>query len=218
MTESPSELIARRLRHFRKAIREYRAAVGRSARFFLEEDAIDLPESALQNVTVFPNRNMIVKFFSKIIENPIVAELGTYRGEWAEFLLKQFRPNELHLFDLDFSLIRGVVASAKPVHLHAGDSSTMLLRMPEQYFDVIYIDGDHSYEGVKRDIKASILKLKKDGLLMFNDYTVWSPVSAIPYGVVRAVNDLAHTGWKFVAIGLNPNGYWDVALKQEGLN
>ena len=216
MAESYREAVARRLRHFRKAIREYKEAVGKPARFFLDKDAAPLPESALRNVKVFQSREMIVRSFSKYKKNLIVAELGTYRGEWAAFLLEQFRPCELHLFDLDFSLLKSEVALAKSVHINVGDSSTMLSNFPYQYFDVIYIDGDHSYDGVRKDIKASISRLKFDGILMFNDYTVWSPVSAIPYGVVRAVNELALSGWRFVAIGLTPNGYWDVVLQRDG--
>jgi len=42
--------------------------------------------------------------------------------------------------------------------------------VPDESYDIILIDADHSYEGVYNDINAYIPKLKKDGYLMFHDY------------------------------------------------
>jgi len=40
----------------------------------------------------------------------------------------------------------------------------------DNHFDMIYIDGDHSYEGVKRDIRTAFLKIKNGGWIMGHDY------------------------------------------------
>jgi len=40
----------------------------------------------------------------------------------------------------------------------------------DQYFDIILIDADRSYEGVYGDINSYSSKLKKDGYLVFHDY------------------------------------------------
>ena len=39
----------------------------------------------------------------------------------------------------------------------------------ENYFDVIYIDGDHSYNGVYKDIKGALEIIKKPGLICGDD-------------------------------------------------
>ena len=71
------------------------------------------------------------------------------------------------------------------------------------YIRAIYIDADHSYEGVKRDIQAGISKVKHDGFLVFNDYTYWSPAECLPYGVIQAVNELCLEGeWEMIYFAL----------------
>jgi hypothetical protein len=41
---------------------------------------------------------------------------------------------------------------------------------PNEYFDMVYIDGDHSYSEVKKDIKAWLPKIKKGGIISGHDY------------------------------------------------
>jgi len=42
----------------------------------------------------------------------------------------------------------------------------------KQKFDFIYIDGDHRYEGVKRDIELAIPLLKPGGVMLLDDYGI----------------------------------------------
>lgn len=82
------------------------------------------------------------------------------------------------------------------VHLFEGDSSTLLRQQSEGFYDVIYIDGDHSLEGVQRDAEAAIARLKPDGYLVFNDYTVLDRFGD-PYRIAQVVNSLCvEHGWR----------------------
>lgn len=72
-------------------------------------------------------------------------------------------------------------------------SRGVLLRMPttaaaqwfpERIFDFCFLDGDHTYEGVKADIEAWLPKVKKGGWLMGHD---WQP-KTFP-GVIKAVRE-----------------------------
>jgi sulfatase maturation enzyme AslB (radical SAM superfamily)/predicted O-methyltransferase YrrM len=49
-------------------------------------------------------------------------------------------------------------------------SETALLRLPPGSFDLIYVDGNHTYEGVMSDALKSWPLLKVDGILVFDDY------------------------------------------------
>ena len=52
---------------------------------------------------------------------------------------------------------------------------------------VLFIDGDHSYEGCKRDIDAWYPHMKKDGVILFHDHDESSP------GVMQAVAEFVNT-------------------------
>ena len=53
--------------------------------------------------------------------------------------------------------------------------------------DVVFIDGDHSYEVVRKDIELWKHKVKPDGLLLGHDYHENHP------GVIKAVNERFNT-------------------------
>jgi hypothetical protein len=42
--------------------------------------------------------------------------------------------------------------------------------LKDGFFDVVFIDGDHSYEGACLDIKNSLLKVKNGGIICGHDY------------------------------------------------
>jgi len=149
-----------------------------------------------------------------------VAEIGVQAGNFSDCILKKNSPNELHLFDISLThygiadrFVRQIEEGT--VSLHEGDSSTELAKLPDNYFDFIYIDGDHSYEGVSRDIAVAKSKVTDDGYLIFNDYTFWSPAECMMYGVVQAVNELClETGSKLEYFALGYAMYCDVAVRK----
>ena len=72
-------------------------------------------------------------------------------------------------------------------HLLRGDSISVgkaLLSAGIEVFDVAFIDGLHTYEGVRRDLSMYKQLVKDQGLMIFNDYNT----SAFP-GVTRAVDE-----------------------------
>ena len=149
----------------------------------------------------------------------ICCEVGTDRGDFARQILQRTEPKELHLIDitlrnlqtkfLEASLADGVI------QLHEDDSVRALIRFPDRYFDWIYIDGNHSYEGVKRDISVAKYKVKPDGLLVFNDYTFWSHRELMAYGVMQAVNEFClEESWEIITLALSPEAVNDVVLRK----
>jgi SAM-dependent methyltransferase len=146
------------------------------------------------------------------------AELGVQQGYFADFVLKRVRPAEYHGFDLDLGQIlfeRFPALGAPTVRFHRGDSSAELARFPDAHFDAIYIDGDHTYPGARKDATVALRKIRPDGFLLFNDYTPWSPLENCEYGVMRVVHELCDEhGWVIAGLGLHVLGYHDVALRR----
>lgn len=54
------------------------------------------------------------------------------------------------------------------IEMKTGDSKDILPTINEQ-FDIIYIDGDHTYQGVKSDLELAWGKVKPGGLLLMDD-------------------------------------------------
>jgi len=68
------------------------------------------------------------------------------------------------------------------------DSVEISKKFEDGYFDFVYIDGNHDYEFVKKDIEAWYPKVKKGGVLCGHDYSN----SEQPWeGVDKAVNEFA---------------------------
>ena len=62
----------------------------------------------------------------------------------------------------------------------------------DSYFDLVYIDADHTYEGVKSDLLAWWPKVRKGGILSGHDFCEITVAGGrIVFGVVRAVKEFA---------------------------
>lgn len=144
-----------------------------------------------------------------------IAEVGVWKGEFSQALLDGCDPSELHLFEADSSRIPKKLLQDHRVTLHKGDSSTELGKVEEGYFDLIYIDADHSYEGVRKDADEAKVKIRRGGILVFNDYTLWSMLQMMPYGVIQNVNRLCvEEGFEVIAYSFQFQGYPDVAIRR----
>ena len=197
----------------RQSVRQFYA---RAEELFADVAPPELSELHLRHSRVVPSREHILSLLPK---GGVCAEVGTQTGKFAKKIFSILAPAKLHIFDIDFTpfdhawfepaLRQGVV------ELHPGDSSTLLGALPDRHFDFIYIDGDHTYDGVVRDLRAAAQKIKDDGWIVCNDYTLFSPLEGIKYGVYRAVNELClHHGFEILYLGLEVWGYHDVAIKK----
>lgn len=118
-------------------------------------------------------------------ENPVVVNIGAGAGTSGLAFLES-RP-DLTLYTIDiqnesspFGCLEGerqVVNGAGLGHLWGtqwiqiqGDSSRVGLDWPLEPVDMVFIDGDHSYEGCTRDIESWLPNIKPSGILSVHDY------------------------------------------------
>jgi hypothetical protein len=150
-------------------------------------------------------------------EGAVCAEIGTWRGDFSAVILQERRPRSLTLVDpwehrdeeayaqaSYGGRMQGGQEALDEMHdsvrarfaQELADGTVTVLRMrstdaaaslPDGSLDWVYIDGDHSYEGVKADLEAYFPKVRPGGFIAGDDYGHQG--SWFEDGVTRAVEE-----------------------------
>lgn len=163
--------------------------------------------------------------------DPVIAEVGVYGGHYSEYLASVFKPELFYLIDLfeaddrfnkeftaktHFSVVQHKFSTDKNVRLLRGLSWDMLASLPDDSVDYIYIDADHRYSAVKKDALAALPKLRREGILQFNDYCTHNPYDNVEIGVLYVVNELLESGqYDILGMSLDRSGFHDIALRRK---
>lgn len=143
------------------------------------------------------NPEEISEILNYIIQNnykPIsMLEVGSASGANAKVFCEVLGINDLFIIDNnmhDRHIIRPENLAKFSYKEYIGDSQSKSasnwLASFNKKFDIIYIDADHSYQGVKNDIQNYIDFLSDGGLMIFHD-------SKTCEGVARAIEDYKKT-------------------------
>lgn len=161
------------------------------------------------------------KLLDLLPKNAVCAEIGIWHGDYSQQILEKTQPTHFHLFEInqkftDAAKVRFATEIDKGViEVHLGDSAEELGKLPDHSLDWIYIDGDHSLGGVRRDLETVRKKIKPNGLIALNDYVSFSQYELIKYGVIEAVNEFCLTyGYELLYYVLNEHSYNDVVLRK----
>lgn len=177
------------------------------------EYSAEVPDELLENCRVVSSRVAIIE---KMKKDAVVAELGTFSGQFARKIVKRARPRELHLIDITFSQFSSEGLEGEEVFRHEGLTTEVMKSFPDHYFDWIYIDADHSYRGAMQDAEISHQKLKPGGYLIFNDFGHVSPAGS-RFGVHRAAVDFSiRKNYKWVYLSYHISALYDLALQKPG--
>lgn len=132
-------------------------------------------------------------------KNSICAELGVWKGEFSKEILEIVKPKELHLIDpwkyeydktYEKACYGGKIGSQvlmdqifnqvtkqfqneitnNQVFIHRNSLINIGNNIADNYFDWVYIDGNHLYEFVKKDLEFFYKKVKKGGFITGDDY------------------------------------------------
>lgn len=89
--------------------------------------------------------------------------------------------------DLIYEGVKERFGQYQNVVFNKGKSETVLKDFPDQYFDWVYIDGNHYYDHVMQDLTMCLCKVKKGGVIAGDDYK-WQPAEG-QFPVKQAVHD-----------------------------
>lgn len=124
---------------------------------------------------------VLVNEVELIPENGVYLEVGVDKGR-SLWVARQTAKPSVEVYGVDLRVdpkIEGTIFTR-------GDSVEVSKTFNKK-IDVLFIDGDHSYEGCKRDIEAWYPHMKKDGVILFHDCDETSP------GVIWATAEFYYT-------------------------
>jgi predicted O-methyltransferase YrrM len=200
----------------KRAVRNLRKFSGSSATLppsVVDSPIVRLAQASVQNCRVFCDRETMLREFG-FPKNGNACEIGTSTGIFARLILDTLKPTTMHICDIDFSRFDNRLRERPGVQIHEGDSVKAIKSFADASLDFAYIDADHAYKSIKREIAAIRTKVKPGGYIAFNDYTRWSVTEVQPYGVVAAVNEaIRDEKWQMVAVALSGTGHFDVAVR-----
>jgi FkbM family methyltransferase len=168
------------------------------------------------------DKRELASLFDKLYPHGVGVEIGVLRGDYSRIILERWSSGTLYLVDtwrhiseyIDMNgraddyhyqcmieTCKNILSWQDRAHMIRMDSTLASTMFPDEYFDFIYIDADHSYEAVVRDINAWWPKLKKGGMFCGDDYIpydgdIWLVVGdektyAGKFGVRRAVTEFS---------------------------
>ena len=170
------------------------------------------------------HRNELLEFLPK---GATIAEIGVAEGWFSRTLLQTAQPRRLHLIDpwahqetdgyaMDPNNVSGAEQEVRyelvrhrmreeidsgRVKTHRCTSAEASSEFEDGYFDWIYIDGLHTYEGVATDLEAYAPKVGESGLILGHDYTNHFLAREMRFGVVEAVDEfVSRSDFEMVAL------------------
>lgn len=205
---------------------------------FMEGVRLPLNQELFQNAKLFANRYELIKSL-KYREYDSIAEIGVSIGGFSKFMIENLQPNKFAAFDLfnyhELELVLGKPSSEMLLNMEhdeyirhvlsgygaeiktfKGSSLDTLKEIEDNSFDLIYIDGLHTFAGVENDTKNAIRMLRPFGVIVFNDYIVFDHLLKENYGVIEVANQLLHTNnYDVIGLGLEPGMFCDLAIRRK---
>lgn len=211
-----------------------RAIAGRTA----IREVPKLPPRLLANARILPDRDAILPLLPK---GKVCVEVGVALGEFSEKMIRICEPSHfiaidsfrIHEYETLWGrptseVFRGQTHEAfyrqrfadligrGQVKVLSGDSAQVLGRLPDKSLDIVYVDADHVYEAVRRELSIIRHKIRDDGIIILNDYTMVDVVGSMEaYGVIQAAHEfMLAEDWEMIYLALQNYMYCDVALRK----
>lgn len=166
---------------------------------------------------IFNTRNEMIQYYSGLVDNPAILEIGVFKGEFLDYIVSNCKFGSIDAVDLfegyscsgdvdgnnvvwynialSYIELNNKYKDMSTINIYKSDSCVFLKKIDNKLYDIIYIDGDHSYEGVKNDLVNSFNKIKNGGYIMGHDYemNMDKAKNSYNFGVKQAVDEFCST-------------------------
>lgn len=169
----------------------------------------------IKNVKLILDRHELLRLLPK---NAVVAELGVNKGEFSKEILYSTNPQKLHLIDiwnseryhqglkLDVEETFKKELEANKIEINLGLSTEVVKAFPDNYFDWIYIDTEHSYHVTRDELDSYAPKIKPGGIIAGHDYVIGNWLNITRYGVIEAVCEFCNKNdWELLYLTVDFN-------------
>jgi hypothetical protein len=122
-----------------------------------------------------------------IPKNPVTCEVGFFRGEYSQIINEILKPKVHYVIDTfdDKHMVSGdkdgnniiiqdmtiMAGYSRALGYRTIKGTTYDLYGVNTYFDFIYIDADHSYEWVSKDLKNALSSVRPGAIIAGHDYS-----------------------------------------------
>ena len=160
--------------------------------------AAGFEDKHLRNLVSLKDRETLLKHLP---EGGTVAEIGVNEGDFSSLILEITKPQKLVLIDVWgtkryhgglFEKVKhrfGDQLNSGQVEIMRDLSFDAIVKCPDQYFDWVYVDTDHSYPTTKRELELLRTKMKSGGIIAGHDYIIGNWNAGVRYGVMEAVRE-----------------------------
>ena len=185
---------------------------------------IPLRAENVENTSLLLNREILLKKFGK---GGNVAEIGVDEGKFSQKIFEINTPDHFHLVDIwgtdrfhdgKYQNVKNFFKDqieSDQVHIHKKLSTDAAYDFPDNYFDWIYIDTDHTYETTRDELRLYAPKMKEGGVIAGHDYVHGNWISTFRYGVVEAVHEFCvQFGWEIIYLTIEPTENQSFAIRK----
>lgn len=135
------------------------------------------PFTGVHGWETIAEQEALIHYAGLVPENGTIVEIGAEFGMSASLFCKAARPSvkiySVDLFPGDLMYVHQANLAAARLAGRSkqikGDSAQVGRNWSLGNIDLLFIDGDHTYEGVLRDIGAWLPFLKRNGVAIFHD-------------------------------------------------
>lgn len=144
--------------------------------------------------------------------NSVMVEIGCFTGESTIIFAKSSKIRKLYAVDpwienydpdiklqITFSKAKEIFdeklkdfTNIEVMQMTSAEASSAFL---DNSVDIVYIDGDHRYEFVKKDIECWLPKLKKDGIIAGHDIVLTGVMKAVCENFEKPKNVFSDGSW-----------------------
>jgi hypothetical protein len=152
---------------------------------------VEIPRQRKQDIKAQARKAVL----QQLPKGGVCVEVGVWRGDFTRMLLNQLKPSKLTLIDpwksfedrdaafdgqtedAKFEGIYQSVLAKYETEISNGQVDVLRAMSTEAFkdfhaesLDFVYLDGDHSYEGVKADLEGVLPLMKINGVIMLDDF------------------------------------------------